>query len=64
MVLWLSVVCESRAALSLEFSFANISSFVSGAVSGPKGCVVRIQDAIKKPWPEVPQAKSAEPATA
>ncbi|CDM28058.1 hypothetical protein DTO013E5_4014 [Penicillium roqueforti] len=36
---------------------------VSGAVSGPKGCVVRIQDAVKKPWPEVPQAKSAEPAT-
>ncbi|KAF9883602.1 54S ribosomal protein L9, mitochondrial [Aspergillus nanangensis] len=26
---------------------------VSGAVSGPKGCIVRIQDAIKKPWPEV-----------
>ncbi|OJJ44829.1 hypothetical protein ASPZODRAFT_160853 [Penicilliopsis zonata CBS 506.65] len=25
---------------------------VKGAVSGPKGCVVRIQDAIKKPWPE------------
>ncbi|KAF7595407.1 54S ribosomal protein L9, mitochondrial [Aspergillus hancockii] len=26
---------------------------VNGAVSGPKGCIVRIQDAIKKPWPEV-----------
>jgi large subunit ribosomal protein L3 len=26
---------------------------VAGSVSGPKGCVVRIQDAIKKPWPEV-----------
>ncbi|THC94594.1 hypothetical protein EYZ11_005917 [Aspergillus tanneri] len=25
---------------------------VNGSVSGPKGCVVRIQDAIKKPWPE------------
>ncbi|PWY93828.1 mitochondrial 54S ribosomal protein YmL9 [Aspergillus sclerotioniger CBS 115572] len=25
---------------------------VNGCVSGPKGCVVRIQDAIKKPWPE------------
>lgn len=26
---------------------------VNGAVSGPKGCIVRIQDAIKKPWPEI-----------
>ena len=25
-----------------------------GAVSGPKGCVVIIQDALKKPWPKVP----------
>lgn len=33
-------------------------AFQIGSVSGPKGCVVRIQDAIKKPWPE------ASPATA
>lgn len=26
----------------------------TGAVSGPKGCVVMIQDALKKPWPNVP----------
>ncbi|KAI9664775.1 MAG: 54S ribosomal protein L9, mitochondrial [Bathelium mastoideum] len=26
---------------------------VNGCVSGPKGCLVKIQDAIKKPWPEV-----------
>ncbi|KAE8145600.1 translation protein [Aspergillus avenaceus] len=26
---------------------------VNGAVSGPKGCMIRIQDAIKKPWPGV-----------
>ncbi|KAJ5113559.1 hypothetical protein N7456_002093 [Penicillium angulare] len=26
---------------------------VNGSISGPKGCTVRIQDAIKKPWPEV-----------
>ncbi|KAJ5715003.1 Translation elongation/initiation factor/Ribosomal beta-barrel [Penicillium malachiteum] len=32
---------------------------VSGSVSGPKGCVVRIQDAVKKPWPEVPTPESA-----
>ncbi|KAJ5757871.1 uncharacterized protein N7511_006565 [Penicillium nucicola] len=37
---------------------------VSGAVSGPKGCVVRIQDAIKKPWPEMPAAETVEPAAA
>ena len=27
-----------------------------GSVSGPKGCVVRIQDAIKKPWPVNPES--------
>lgn len=27
--------------------------YVTGPVSGPKGCIVRIQDAIKKPWPEI-----------
>ncbi|KAL1965154.1 hypothetical protein VTN77DRAFT_6067 [Rasamsonia byssochlamydoides] len=26
---------------------------VNGAVSGPKGCIVKIQDALKKPWPEI-----------
>lgn len=25
-----------------------------GAVSGPKGCIVMVQDALKKPWPSVP----------
>lgn len=34
-----------------------------GHVSGPKGCVVRIQDAVKKPWPEVGPAET-EAATA
>ncbi|KAE8348194.1 translation protein [Aspergillus coremiiformis] len=32
---------------------------VNGAVSGPKGCVVRIQDAIKKPWPKVVSASES-----
>ena len=27
---------------------------VNGAVSGPKGCLVMVSDAIKKPWPQVP----------
>ncbi|RMZ84164.1 hypothetical protein DV738_g571, partial [Chaetothyriales sp. CBS 135597] len=31
---------------------------VNGAVSGPKGCVVVVQDALKKPWPEVPMPAS------
>lgn len=26
---------------------------VNGCVGGPKGCIVKIQDAIKKPWPEI-----------
>ncbi|KAI9369996.1 translation protein [Aspergillus egyptiacus] len=29
---------------------------VNGSVSGPKGCTIRIQDAIKKPWPAIAQA--------
>ncbi|OJD34967.1 mitochondrial 54s ribosomal protein 9 [Diplodia corticola] len=33
---------------------------VNGAVSGPKGCIVQIQDAIKKPWPDVPLVTSIE----
>jgi len=39
----------------------------TGAVSGPKGCLVKIQDAIKKPWPEIapPAAEgTAKEATA
>ncbi|KAL2816159.1 translation protein [Aspergillus granulosus] len=32
---------------------------VKGAVSGPRGCVVRIQDAIKKPWPTIQPANDA-----
>lgn len=27
---------------------------LNGAVAGPKGCIVKIQDAIKKPWPVIP----------
>ncbi|KAL9095697.1 MAG: hypothetical protein Q9165_002129 [Trypethelium subeluteriae] len=37
---------------------------VNGSVSGPKGCLVKIQDAIKKPWPEVlPGPPLSETAT-
>ncbi|KAI9835581.1 MAG: hypothetical protein M1819_002032 [Sarea resinae] len=42
---------------------------LNGCISGPKGCIVKIQDAIKKPWPEMPPAprsgsEAAEPLTA
>ena len=36
---------------------------VNGAVSGPKGCVVTIQDALKKSWPNVPDPPSKEEIT-
>jgi len=26
---------------------------VNGCVAGPKGCIVKVQDAIKKPWPVI-----------
>jgi large subunit ribosomal protein L3 len=33
---------------------------VNGCVAGPDGCVVKIQDAKKKPWPVIPEAPAAE----
>ncbi|KAF2759658.1 50S ribosomal protein L3 [Pseudovirgaria hyperparasitica] len=35
---------------------------VSGPVAGNKGCIVKIQDAIKKPWPELPELEVIEEA--
>ncbi|KAL4911668.1 translation protein [Aspergillus aurantiobrunneus] len=35
----------------LKVDAENGLVLINGSVSGPKGCVVRIQDAIKKPWP-------------
>ncbi|KAE8452773.1 hypothetical protein EG329_013045 [Mollisiaceae sp. DMI_Dod_QoI] len=32
---------------------------VNGCVAGPKGCIVKVQDAIKKPWPVIPAAVEA-----
>jgi large subunit ribosomal protein L3 len=41
---------------------------LNGCIAGPNGCVVKIQDAIKKPWPAIPAAvdevKEALAATA
>ncbi|KAK8255338.1 50S ribosomal protein L3 [Phyllosticta capitalensis] len=33
---------------------------VNGAVPGPKGCMVMLQDAVKKPWPDVPPVPAAQ----
>ena len=34
-----------------------------GSIAGPDGCLVKFQDAIKKPWPDVPlHPPSAESA--
>lgn len=35
-----------------------------GAISGPKGCTVRLQDAIKKPWPKIESEAPSKDATA
>ena len=29
-----------------------------GSISGPNGCLVKIQDARRKPWPEIPSSSS------
>lgn len=36
---------------------------VSGAVPGPKNCMVKLQDALKKPWPDATWPPSIEGAT-
>ncbi|KAL9061982.1 MAG: hypothetical protein Q9157_009224 [Trypethelium eluteriae] len=37
---------------SMKVQVSKLTTCI-GCVSGPKGCLVKIQDAIKKPWPEV-----------
>ncbi len=31
-----------------------------GCIAGPKGCLVKMSDAIKKPWPDIPLALLTE----
>jgi len=45
------VVVNGRTGLAI-MRFAEANGCV-GCVGGPKGCIVQIQDAIKKPWPEI-----------
>ncbi|KAG9811628.1 hypothetical protein KCU68_g20556, partial [Aureobasidium melanogenum] len=44
----------------LKVDAANGIVVVNGCVAGPKGALVKIQDALKKPWPEVPVAPAAD----
>lgn len=32
----------------------SIIDIISGCVPGPKGCLIKLSDAIKKPWPDMP----------
>jgi hypothetical protein len=32
----------------------SVVDSASGCVPGPKGCLVKLSDAIKKPWPDLP----------
>jgi len=47
----------------LKVDSENSLVLVKGAVSGPKNCVVIIQDAIKKPWPKVSGPVTVETTT-
>ena len=46
------VVVKGRSSPYL-FLMSSLTFGLIGPVSGPKGCMVKIQDAIKKPWPEM-----------
>ncbi|KAL4783236.1 translation protein [Aspergillus varians] len=43
----------------LKVDAQNGLVLVNGSVSGPRGCVIRIQDAIKKPWPTIAERVEA-----
>jgi large subunit ribosomal protein L3 len=40
---------------------------LNGCIAGPNGCIVKIQDSVKKPWPVIPaaveQVKETVPVT-
>jgi len=37
---------------------------LNGCIAGPDGCTVKIQDALKKPWPKIPEHLLADTAAA
>ena len=47
-----------------EFAGKTLISSIAGCVPGPKNCTVKLQDAIKKPWPEVSVAPPMADAAA
>lgn len=38
----------------LSLDAASMLSDCAGCIAGPNGCIIKLQDAIKKPWPDVP----------
>lgn len=36
----------------------KVTDGILGCIAGPKGCLVKLSDAIKKPWPNIPPIKS------
>ncbi len=40
----------------------EVTDIFSGCVPGPEGCLVKLSDAIKKPWPEIPTMPSGAQA--
>lgn len=45
----------------LVYEVTGTKYISTGAVSGPKGCTVKISDAVKKPWPEIlPQSTEGD----
>ncbi|EEA27986.1 hypothetical protein TMatcc_003706 [Talaromyces marneffei ATCC 18224] len=44
----------------LEVDPVNGIIVVNGSVSGPKGCLVQLQDALKKPWPTIESTPQPE----
>lgn len=55
------VVVNGECRISERMSSRQNANNILGAVSGPKGTLVFIQDALKKAWPTVPDAP--EPVT-
>jgi large subunit ribosomal protein L3 len=50
------VVVNGECRIPERISLQHDANYVLGAVSGPKGTLVFIQDALKKAWPTVPDS--------
>ena len=36
----------------------KLTTGVIGCIAGPDGCLVKLQDALKKPWPVIPPSST------